>query len=95
MELLKGYEENIDDCIENESQIGQIQIEKGKHNQRKTEKLLYIAAKHLRAFCVNSILTIGVKTIWQHSRYAMKGAWFSFPVFPQIIKKCWHDVGTV
>ena len=41
MELLEGYEENIDDCVENESQIGQIQIEKGKHNQRKTEKLLY------------------------------------------------------
>ena len=40
MELLEGYEENIDDCVENESQIGQIQVEKGKRNQRKTEKLL-------------------------------------------------------
>ena len=94
MELLEGYEENIDDCVENESQIGQIQVEK-ESAIREKRKSFSITAKHLRAFCVNSILTIGVKTIWQHSRYAMKGAWFSFPVFPQIIKKCWHDVGTV
>ena len=58
-------------------------------------KSFSIAAKHLRAFCVNSILTTGVKTIWRHSCYATKGAWFLFPVLPQIIKKFGHDVGTV